>query len=540
MQKKYIPKSIALLLLRRLVGVLQACLANITEMQGEVRAIFGSFFSDKQTILGVIWLIFLLGACQNTEKTTQNVQAPSVYAPEFPKETEWLNTSKSYKLQDFKGKIVLLDFWTYGCVNCYHILPYLKKLEQEFPEELIVLGIHSAKFETEKASAQIQKAVKKYGIAHPVLNDFDSKIWDSYAIKAWPTLVLIDTRGKIVLQKSGENFYETFRNKILELRKVSKISSEKFDFKPKNNSEKSFLSFPTKIVADKEGNLWIADTGNHRIVKISPEGKILQVVGNGKQGFKDGDFEEALFDEPQGLAIQDKQLYIADTRNNRIRKANLETKKVTSIAGNGGRSLVKNFLEPVQSLNSPWDLFIQGNTLWIANAGSHQILGLNLEKNETFWKAGSGAEALYDGKNTQEAAFAQPSGLFAEDTLLYIADPEASAIRTLDTKNNTLKTLLGKGLFYFGDVDGSPETAKLQHCLAVWKSENLLYIADTYNGKIKTFNLNNSLVQTLISDLDEPNDLIIIKDFLYISNTNQHQILRYHLKTKKLETISIR
>lgn len=488
----------------------------------------------------ILWLILLLGACQNTEKTKQNVQTPRLNAPEFPKETQWLNTNKKYQLKDFRGKIVLLDFWTYGCINCYHILPYLKKLEQEFSEELVVLGIHSAKFETEKASAQIGKAVAKYNIAHPVLNDFDSKVWDSYAVKAWPTLVLIDPQGKIVLQKSGENFYETFRNKIQELKKIEKISPQKFVFKTQKSSSNTFLRFPTKIAADTAGNLWIADTGNHRIVQISPEGKILQIIGSGQQGFRDGNFEEAMFDEPQGLAIHNQQLYIADTRNNRIRKVDLEVKKVSSIAGNGARSIIKNFTEPIQSLNSPWDLFVQGNTLWIANAGSHQIFALNLETNQTLWKAGSGAEALYDGNNAQEAAFAQPSGLFAEDNLLYIADPEASAIRVFDTKKNTLKTLLGKGLFYFGDADGSTETAKLQHCVAVCKSKNLLYIADTYNGKIKTFNLNNAVVQTLISNLDEPNDLLVINDFLYISNTNQHQILRYHLKTKEIQIVFIR
>ncbi|GAB4489513.1 MAG: thioredoxin-like domain-containing protein [Raineya sp.] len=468
------------------------------------------------------------------------MQTPRINAPEFPKETQWLNSSQNYRLEDFRGKIVLLDFWTYGCVNCYHILPYLKKLEQEFKNDLIVLGIHSAKFEAEKASAQIQKAVAKYGITHPILNDHDSKIWDSYAIKAWPTLVLIDPKGKIVLQRSGENFYENFRNKILEIKKMGGISSKKFDLENKSISEKTFLRFPTKMTIDRKGNLWIADTGNHRVLQINAEGQVLQIIGNGKPGFAEGNFEEVMFDEPQGLAIKDDYLFIADTRNNRIRKADLKKKKVISIAGNGARSIVKDFATPVQSLNSPWDLFSQGNILWIANAGSHQILAFDLEKNQTFWKAGSGAEALYDGKKLQEAAFAQPSGLFAENNMLYIADPEASAIRVLDTENHNLKTILGKGLFYFGDTDGSADTAKLQHCLAVCKNKKLLYIADTYNGKIKTFDLNTGILKTLISDLDEPNDLLISKDFLYISNTNKHEILRFDLKRNELHTLNLK
>lgn len=491
---------------------------------------------QKILLLG---LMFLFGTCQKAEKTNKNVQTPLVQAPEFPKETEWLNTATKYQLKDFRGKIVLLDFWTYGCINCYHILPYLKKLEEEFQEELIVLGIHSAKFEAEKASAQIRKAVAKYNITHPVLNDYNSKIWDSYAIKAWPTLVLIDTKGKIVLQKSGENFYEIFRNQILQLQKKEEINPKKFDFGKKEIPEKSVLWFPTKITTDANGNLWIADTGNHRLVQINSEGKILQIIGTGEQGFRDGKFEEVMFDEPQGLALKDNYLYIADTRNNRIRKADLQAKRVVSIAGNGARSFVKDFTSPVQSLNSPWGLFVQGNTLWVANAGSHQILSVDLKTEKTFWVAGSGAEALYDGNNLQEAAFAQPSGLFAEASTLYIADPEASAIRALDTQNKTLKTLLGKGLFSFGDTDGPAEIAQLQHCLAVCKFQNFLYIADTYNGKIKTFDLNTKILTTFISNLDEPNDVILYKDFLYITNTNKHQVLRYHLKTKELKNIFI-
>jgi thiol-disulfide isomerase/thioredoxin len=501
---------------------------------------FSLFYFLSTHKLLILWLVLLLlGACQNTEQKNKNVQTPRLNAPDFPKETKWLNTSRSYQLQDFRGKIVLLDFWTYGCVNCYHILPHLKKLEKEFANELIVIGVHSAKFDTEKATAQIQKAIKKYAITHPIVNDFDSKIWDSYAVKAWPTLVLLDTKGKIVLQKSGENFYEMFRNKILELKKTESISDKKFDFSQKAIASKSVLNFPTKIIADTEGNLWIADTGNHRIVQVSPEGKILQIIGSGKQGFKDGTFAEAMLDEPQGLALKNNNLYIADTRNNRIRKADLKEKTLTSIAGNGARSLISNFTEPVQSLNSPWDLCVQENTLWIANAGSHQILGYDFSTNQTLWKAGSGAEALYDSNNPQQSAFAQPSGLFAEKNLLYISDPEASAIRVFDTQNNSLKTLVGKGLFYFGDTDGSPETARLQHPMAVCKSENLLYIADTYNGKIKTFDLKTNLVKTLISNLDEPNGLCIFKNFLYIVNTNQHQVLRYHIQKQELKAIII-
>ena len=126
------------------------------------------------------------------------MQTGRVNAPELHTHFGWLNAAKEYSIKDFRGKFVLLDFWTFGCINCQHILPDLKRLEEEYPEELVVIGVHSAKFDAEKSSETLRKAIQKFGIKHPVINDADYNIWRHYAINAWPTIVLIDPDGKII------------------------------------------------------------------------------------------------------------------------------------------------------------------------------------------------------------------------------------------------------------------------------------------------------------------------------------------------------
>jgi thiol-disulfide isomerase/thioredoxin len=114
-----------------------------------------------------------------------------VRAPEFPAGMQWLNTATPLRLADLRGKIVLLDFWTYCCINCMHIIPELTALERKYPNELVVIGVHSAKFHNEGDSENIRQAILRYEIQHPVVNDRDFRIWRSYAVRAWPTLMVI-------------------------------------------------------------------------------------------------------------------------------------------------------------------------------------------------------------------------------------------------------------------------------------------------------------------------------------------------------------
>ncbi len=466
---------------------------------------------------------------------------PRTNAPEINTTFGWLNTDKSHVLKDFRGKIILLDFWTFGCINCQHILPDLKKLEAEFSNELVVIGVHSAKFDTEKNTNTIRKAILKFGITHPVVNDADSKIWEQYAITGWPTLVLITPEGKISAQKSGESAPKYMREQILKLKKEfeGKISNTIFDFKLEEKQTKSVLNFPSKIIKDTqnstENSLWITDSGNNRILNISQNGKILSIIGSGKQGFEDNDFSKATFNEPHGLAQLGDLLYIADAKNNAIRVANLTTKTVKTIAGNGKMGYYSENSWGKEILpNSPWDLLIDEskNIMYVASAGNHQILQLNLQNNQLTRFAGTGAEALLDG-NLKECAFNQPSGLHKIGDFLYVADTEASAIRKIDLKNGQVSTVFGRGLFVFGDKDGDLKTALLQHNVGISEKNGEIFVADTYNGKIKKINFQTNQLSTVVAGLNEPNDLFFIDDFMFISDTNNHQIIKINLKTNE-------
>lgn len=465
-----------------------------------------------------------------------------VNAPEINTKYGWLNTNgKSYSINDFKGKIVLLDFWTLGCINCQHIIPDLQRLEAEYPEELVVIGVHSAKFDNEKMHNAIRKAILKFGITHPVVNDAGFEVWKHYAVNAWPTIVLIDPDGKVIGQRAGEGIYDIVKPNLELLIESfqNKLNRTILPFQPEEQLP-GILQFPSKLLASPTGDIYLADSGHHRILKINQEGSILQVIGSGERGFTNGSFTEATFNEPHGLALHANYLYVADAKNNAIRKVDLKTDQVTTVAGTGELNyyFFEDSLDVPVNPNSPWDLIIEGETLYIASAGNHQILKIDL-KTESAWRfAGTGREALADG-TLLEAAFNQPSGLALHSRMLFVADAEASAIRTIDLDNGVVNTLIGTGLFDFGDVDGDLDGAQLQHAMGITFYQNQLYIADTYNGKIKAVNLENSRITTILAGLDEPNDVKFIAGEMWVTDTNHHQLLKVNLTTGEKYLVSV-
>jgi thiol-disulfide isomerase/thioredoxin len=495
-----------------------------------------------------------------TTGTADTMLVGKTNAPEFPLYTDWLNTGRPYKLSDFRGRIVLLDFWTYACINCIHILPDLKKLEREFPG-LVVVGVHSAKFEGEKSTENIKNAILKYDIEHPVINDHKFELWKQYAVRAWPTLVLIDPEGKVVSSSSGEGVYKRLQPVIAkmseEFAKRGVLKTEPFGFKlVKFNESRSLLSFPSKLAADEKGKrLFISDSNNDRILVISPQGEVLEVIGSGVAGNADGDFGTARFYRPQGLAYDEVKdvLYIADTENHLVRKAELKTKKVSTLLGNGTQAnrMVSSGKGNNISINSPWDIALKGTDgIVIAMAGHHQLWKLDVNTLQAEAIAGTGGENIVDGPSLQ-AKLAQPSGITSDGKVFYFADSEVSALRKLE--NDSVKTLIGEGLFEFGDVDGTYPEARLQHPLGVHYHDELIYIADTYNNKIKTFDTRTRELKTLAgtgrtgmadgpfstAGLNEPNDIVYLDGRFYITDTNNGLIRYFDLKKRRLQTLQI-
>lgn len=487
-----------------------------------------------------------------------------VNAPDFPEGMQWLNTDKPLSLRDLRGKVVLLDFWTYCCINCIHIIPDLKRLEAKYADELVVIGVHSAKFYGERETENIRQAILRYEIEHPVVNDNQMSIWQQYAVRAWPTLVLIDPTGKIVGARSGEGIYEPFDEAIGRViadfdrrglidRKPLKLKLEK------RRKPASVLNFPGKVLADETANrLFIADSNHHRIIVLSlSDYSVKAVVGEGTRGMKDGTFEQATFNNPQGMAYdaQNRLLYVADTDNHAIRKVDFKAGTVSTLAGTGSQTRsYPGSAGPgkTTALNSPWDLLIHEGKLYIAMAGSHQLWRMDLKTNFIQPHAGTGHEALIDS-TLDRAALAQPSGMTTDGKRLFFADSEVSSIRAADLDpKGKLETLVGGDLFEFGDVDGKGFQARLQHPLGVTYHEGFIYVADTYNNKIKRLNPATKTIATFLgtgqegmqdgkqATFDEPGGLSIAHGKLYIADTNNHLIRIADLKTKQVSTLQIK
>ena len=513
------------------------------------------------------FLILLMMGCQermNMEVSTSGLEknldentALKIRSVEFPEDADWFNVPRPLTMKALRGKIILLDFWTYCCINCMHVIADLKKLEDKYPDELAVIGVHSAKFANEKDSENIRQSILRYEVKHPVFNDPSLFLWQSYGVSAWPTLVLINAEGHLVFTLTGEGHYEVLDKAVSYLIKQADkrglldrtpilISGE-----VKKEAD-SILRFPGKVFADSE-SLIISDSNHNRILVSNHEGKIIHSVGNGNTGFKDGNFDEAEFRHPQGVYREGDFVFVADTENHAVRKIDLNLKMVTTLAGTRrqGTFLKSESEARKTSLNSPWDLIKVGDKLYIAMAGAHQIWNLNLKNAKFNLAAGSGREDLVDGE-AKSAALAQPSGLAydAVDKIIYFADSEVSGVRKLDLRKNEVATLVGKGLFEFGDQDGPIQSARLQHPLGVFYSEGRVYVADTYNDKIKVIDVKSEKVKTISGSKKgladgkpgafyEPGGLSGVGNRLFIADTNNHAVRILDLKSDELSTVKI-
>ncbi len=394
-----------------------------------------------------------------------------------------------------------------------HVLPQLRKLERRFPAQLQVVSVHSPKFPTERETANLRQAVLRHRIEHPVLNDADFALWQQYGARAWPTLFFIDPNGDIIGKHEGEiradAIQSLFEGWIDQYREAGILADAPLDLERETGSG-SALSFPGKVHFDAEsGRLFIADTNHDRIVVAGLDGNVEQVIGGADIGFNDGPPNEATFNQPQGMSIANNALYVADTENHAIRRINLDTWHTTTVAGVGQQADQMPQSAPglQAQLNSPWDVAARDGTLYVAMAGFHQIWALQLDGGVIGPWAGSMREGIVDGPRAQ-AELAQPSGLSIGPSGLTFADSESSAVRQVSFDDNgddagLVTTLVGKGLFDFGDQDGDIGSARLQHPLDVAWVGDELYVADTFNHKIKRIYPLTQNVATLLGSLGD-------------------------------------
>ncbi|MDA1231954.1 MAG: thioredoxin-like domain-containing protein, partial [Planctomycetota bacterium] len=494
-------------------------------------------------------------------------QAVAVPAGILDGGTEWLNTAQPIDMQDLKGKIVILDFWTYCCINCMHVLPDLKFLEEKYPNQIVVIGIHSAKFDNEKDSENIRDAILRYEINHPVVNDSEMILWRKFGTRSWPTIAIVDPEGKFAGSQSGEGNRDLLDAVVTQLIKYHRwkgtldetplvFASEAGKVQPTS------LRYPGKVLADEASQrVFITDSNHNRIIVASMSGELLHLIGNGRSGMTDGAFDVAEFNRPQGTVLVGNTLYVADTENHSLRVVDLETKTVSTLAGTGRQGspgfLSGKLLE--SSLNSPWSIAHVAGTLYIAMAGPHQVWSHEVGSEIISVYAGSGREDVVNGP-LSTCAFAQPSEIVPspDGKFLYLVDSEGSAIRRLPTGGKGRVTTIagtsemprGQSLFAFGFTDGVGSRARFQHPLGVAVFEDSLVVADSYNHALRQIELKTEKVSTAAGTgtagisldpllLSEPGGLSVAGSSLYIADTNNHRIVVMDLKSKQSRIFEI-
>jgi sugar lactone lactonase YvrE/thiol-disulfide isomerase/thioredoxin len=519
-------------------------------------------------------LVLLTGASFQA-RGSENLFPQKQKVPPLPQNLTWLNTAGPLELHDLRGKFVLLDFWTYCCINCMHVLPELHKLEQTWPKNVVVIGVHSAKFMTEQQTDDIRAAIQRYKIEHPVINDARHELWELLNVHAWPTAILIDPEGYAIWGTSGEFTFEqvdkVIRTKLPYYRQKKLLDETPLRFATEGRAAAATpLRFPSKILADEaSGRLFIADSNHNRIVVAKLDGTLLDVIGSGVTGRNDGDFSAAQFNQPQGMALRGNQLFVADTENHEIRRVDLAQQKVTTIAGTGLQSrepaAPNRWTDPHRTaLSSPWDLLLHGADLYIAMAGCHQIWKMRLDGASIGLYAGNGVEDIVDGAmlppqalRLGAASFAQPSGLAGDGKWLYVADSEGSSIRAVPLgRRADVRTVVGTSqrpsarLFTFGDLDGAAGFARFQHPLGVAWYAGQIFVADTYNHKIRVVDLKDGTTRTLAGTglaghadqpaaFFEPGGLAVAEGKLFVADTNNHLIRTLDLATRQVATLTI-
>lgn len=522
----------------------------------------------------------------------------------FPPGLEWRNSGRPLQVQDLRGRITILDFWTYGCVNCLHMIPVLQELDKRYGDALALVGVHSAKFRNEGARENLEKTLARYEITHPVVNDAELRVWRHYGARAWPTFLFIDPRGGVIGRQVGEIPAETLEDylesviRYWDTRYPGSIARTPPAWRdvggaaagaprtgapgaaagtPREGERgpgsarqpERLFRFPEGVaVADDGTRLFISDSGNNRIVELDLDSRrVTRIIGSGEAGLEDGPFATARFHRPRGLAYREETLFVADSGNFALRAVNLAAGSVTTLAGTGeqGRGAPPpgtRFPAPRDyEMSSPWDVAIAGDgRLFLAVTGLHQVWDYDPGTGSFGPLIGTGHEAAISGVPLAEAALAQPSALAIAGDRLFIADAESSTVRSADLSRDHLAVIAGttaNDLFDFGDADGGPGESRLQHPLGIARGGDLVYISDSYNHRIRTVDPTTREVRSLAGSapapawgfrdgdvesarFHEPRGIAFHNQTLYVADTNNHALRVIDLEAQEVSTLELR
>lgn len=468
-------------------------------------------------------------------------------APEVPVSLDWLNTDRPPSLAGLRGKVVLLFFWCYSNTQSIRLLPALRQVAQDHDPGVVVLGIHCPKFAHERAGANVRKALNRNFVRFPVASDPEFETWRRYGIEAWPSVAVVSADGNLhqVLRGDdtggkldrivGELIVEASNANILDASRVMPV---------RGGEAAGFLRFPTAVL-EARGLLYVSDAANNRIVELSREGRVQRIFGSGNPGFWDGVAQNCGFNVPRGLAYAENFLYVADTANHAIRRINLFSGEVETVLGNGKpdfkmTNATRRMLD--MGLPLPVGLAFQGPDLFVSVSGIGQLWRLDLAQGTVGWFSGTGQHGVVDGDPVQ-AAFAQPLGLAAGRTFLYVADGDGSAVREVRSQTGHVRTRCGQNPFVFGFEDGLPATALVQYPMDVALRERgtELWIADSFNNQLRVLDLKTSELSTprIEYAFSEPAGISITGSSLWVANTNAHEIVHVDLISRRAEALTI-
>lgn len=459
--------------------------------------------------------------------------------PGFDGATAWLNVDHALSMEELRGRVVVVDFWTSCCINCLHTMPILERIEQRFKgRPVVVIGVHSPKFDQEREAERLRDILRDNRVEHPVAVDANMGIWKAWGVEAWPTVAVLDTSGRVIWAGMGEpdekDLTSIVASALAEGKSKGLLAKDELKGVRPERETAGALRYPGKVLALEDGGVAVADTGHNRIVLMDKAGAVTAVVGSGLAGRLDGSFAEASFRRPQGMTEVGSDLYVADTGNHLIRKIDRKRGVVSTAAGTGeigyGRLMEKQVLARDFGLRSPWDVLHHKGVIYVALAGSHQIGLFDPGKGTLRGFAGSTHEGRQDG-DRWVSAFAQPSALATDGKELFVLDSETSSVRAVDLEKGVVRTIVGEDLFVFGDVDGERAKVRLQHPIGMAYEGGSLFVADTYNGKLKRVNAATGETRTVIAKgLGEPAGVSARGGLVFIADTNNHRVVKTPVK----------
>lgn len=452
-------------------------------------------------------------------------------AVEFPEQLEWLNAPPQ-TLAQARGRVALVAVVNPGSAYCQNMMEHVRRLQSRHPEQLRAYVVLCPKFDAERDTRLLGQWVSRLGIGLAVAYDGSYTFWQAMKLHAWPTVLVFDMDGRlhemVVGDERGEVLEEAIAG-LFEQHDGLLVSGDAPLFS--RPQPRMPLRFPVGL-AISDGSLFVADSGNHRVLECALDGRVLRQFGSGNADLLDGRRGEAAFRLPAGLAQVRDALYVTDAGNHALRRISLHDGDVETVLGTGRAGVTEGGScreGQRHALDLPFGICAIQQRLYIANSAANQVLELDMGQRELSVLVGSGVLALGDGE-ARAATLAQPSGLCASGQALYCADAAASAIRSIQPSSRQVSTLVGAGLFEFGHVDGPRAQARLQGPLALASDpgSSTLWVADSGNHALRCLRFGGDDVATLKLSvrLHYPMGIAVGAGFLWVANTHAHEVLR--------------